>query len=106
MALSILTKTKPSPLRLEPPEDPLSTLPSRTRYFVRPERAEPHDQNFNYIVDGRIRVTPIEPWHWDDRLRMWVGYGERWNRFSRTWSEPMLFHCLEFECEGNTMSQV
>jgi len=87
--------------------------PYRPRCFdyrcaARPEQ-DYHNQRRgapNLILDNRIRVTKVGRWQWNEAIKQWIGYGERWNRFSKTWSEPRLFHCSDFECEGNTMSQL
>ena len=93
----------------EPTDEP----PSRPRRFEfkrspRPEEDYLNDRRGepNIILDGRIRVTKIGRWQWNEATRAWCGYGEQWNRFSKTWSEPRLFHVKDWECEGNTMSQI
>jgi hypothetical protein len=85
------------------PSDPSSRIArlSRERFFepiVRPAKYR-HNGNFNYILDDRIRVTPIGRHHWNERLRLWWGFGEVWNRRSRTWSEPRLLHYRVLETE-------
>jgi hypothetical protein len=84
----------------DPPFDP------RRRHFNRPKRFDPHNENFNWILDKRFRVTPLRPWQWNEGIKRWVGFGELWNRHSKTWGEMRLFHCREFECENNSMSTI
>ena len=85
----------------------LTTTHSRAeRKFERPPSVDPHNPNNNYILDGRIRITPVAHFHWDDGHGVWVGWGERWNRLSKTWSEPQWFVCREFECEGNNLTEI
>jgi len=65
-----------------------------------------HNANFNVIMDGRIRATPVGNWHWNEERKLWVVWAHKWNRFSKTWSEPQLMHCKEFESEINKMSWI
>jgi hypothetical protein len=86
----------------EPEPEPLSRL----RVFDPIKRWDRHAPSYNYILDGRIRITPVGRFHWDEPHKVWVGFGERWNRFAKTWGEPQWFVCREFECEGNNLTEL
>lgn len=82
--------------------------PKRWRYFGSKWRFRPTDINYNCILFGKgerdRRISPVGEWHWDELRGQWVIWGKVWNRFSKTWSEPQLLHCYEFELEGASMS--
>jgi hypothetical protein len=73
--------------------------PGRPRVFPHNTRLDPHDGNFNLILDKRIRVTPVGRFHWDEAHRVWTGFAHHWNKFSKGWSDPKYFAVRDIEAE-------
>lgn len=80
------------------------TGPRETLYVAEEDepplsRTKPKYSGTNLILDKNIRIEPKGPAHYSEEHRLWVIWGYRWNRRSRSWSELQLFHCRGFELE-------